>query len=282
MQGKSAFSRLRELGAKLVERDPHRVAQGLKCREDPSFVAWPTLLEEYVEGELEVHVHFQPKAGLAGTKDLSYTGDFCAAFQWPRVQFDDLKEAAFRFLDGRLVLDEAGKLDWDNDDPWSAMLVPVPHFVQDSELVALGASLPTVIRLQRLEVCDEAWGHSPELVPANRRPILRVKDAGEVDVPPLGERPGGWDRLRRRWPGVLGGQRPDEVVEDASEVVDRVADEEAELCWRLLQERGVDRPLWPTLMQVKVGLNRARIIRDVSAEGSLQRTDVNIRVRKSV
>src|SRR5438477_11958436 len=92
VQEKRGVSALRELGRKLAQREPDRVPQGLQCREDPRFVAWPTLLENYAEGEAEIHVHFEPKGPLAGTEDLSYTGDFCAAFQWPRLRrFDDLK-----------------------------------------------------------------------------------------------------------------------------------------------------------------------------------------------
>ena len=42
---------------------------------------------------------------------------------------------------------------------------------------------------------------------------------------------------------MLDGQRPDEVVESAAQIIDRLAHEEAEFCWRLLEARGVDGPL---------------------------------------
>jgi len=278
----TARQNLRKLGFKLSQRDIDLIAAGFQRRVNTLPIAWRPLLEAYAERKAEIHVHFKTHYPPIRWQNSAEKRDFCATFQWPREPlFDDLKAEVLRYAESRITPADSGEADWDEDESWMPVLVPIPHFVQDFELVALGTTLPTTIGLQRIEVCEEPWVYAPKVVTADRFPIVsreRGREGGASPLPPVGARY--WVRGQAR---ILDRQCPDEIVESAAQIIDRVANEETELCWRLLQARGIDGPLrLSEAVKVGLGFNFVSIARDVSAESLLERADVYIRVPNAV
>lgn len=189
-----------------------------------SSVGWRPLVEDYVYGDVRIHVHdlwhYQARSGL------DYTANLCATFEWPRcsltrdVQADVVGESAQRgWREG------VGQLDGRVDQMKVAMLVDLPEFLKHREGFAVGGVLPCRKWLQSLDVCDEVLVNGPEFLSRSGLPVLRIPHDRERNVAP--------STLWGDWAGrraTLGlAQGKDEMVERRTEIVDHISEDRSPL-----------------------------------------------------
>src|SRR5581483_10208296 len=228
------FDRLREFGCELSDDRRNAVLEAFKSLDDPSPIGGWSLLEGYVAGIDEIHIHGVFKPALSGeVPNHADTREFCAVLHWPELPAlencrDDLvgnlllgspsDRRNLPFPVGGVDVVKAGECSEDGD---GVVLVPVREFIEDGCPVSL-RSLPMCCkRLQRLEACVKSRIHLDQLTLDGLFPLSACVAGfdGEVDVAPrisVGDLP------TRSRPGVSLAQLPDHVVEGGAEVVDHV------------------------------------------------------------
>ena len=174
------------------------------------------LPEEYVEGQQGVHVHLRveplSESGVTGRIGRN----LCAVFK--RTQVD---------IDGPGQVGRVGNVSPCADSHLGnvrrSMLVHVGKLVQHPEGVRREL-IPSIVRLQSLDDCLRSWVDAPDFVATfPHQPVLVAKD-GKLRPPIEGVGQGAASVVRDR-------EFVGEVVERGAEVVETVADDEAEL-WR--------------------------------------------------
>lgn len=276
------WRRLAEFGFKPDKRLRDRVTQALQGRYHSPPIGWRTLLEGYVERQdrIDVVLGRQRARHYEGFAHDANAPEFCATFEWPESPlFDDLKAH---------VLCEAGRgrnavrppcfadvveADEDVGEVWAAVLIDVPKLVENPELVTLGIALPTVKRLQLLELRDKTRVDTTEAIDRLiGRPLCGIDDDGESDLPPLVTT---WDGIRRWRTAELVGECPDEVVEGGAEVVGDIPDHHSELvCGRVGDGCAVDDDVLGFDVYVGVDFVRLRL---KDTQRTFERADVYVR-----
>jgi hypothetical protein len=173
------------------------------------------LPEEYVEGQQGVHVHLWVEPLSDGGGMGSVGCDLCAIFK--RTQVD---------VHGSGQMGRVGKVGPHTDgnlrDVRCSMFVHVAKLVQLPKGVQRKL-IPSVVRLQSLDNCLRSWVDAPDFVTTfPRRPFSVAKD-GELRLSI--ERSGQMTTSMMPNSEFVG-----KVVESGSEVVETVADDEAEHC----------------------------------------------------
>ncbi len=203
-------------GEKVFERRQHfavdatvDVAQYLRDGE-PWDSFWPSLAEAYAELGIEIHVHFR-----AGFVEGGIAGDFCAVFnRTPPHEFDVVGGVA---VAGSNEAKQPGR---EKDEVGQPMLVHVVKLVKPPEGVGLSEPISSCVRLQFLDNCLRTWVDAPKHLVEFRRVLLDLdrKTGGRLDL------------AGYRSPLITGdGKLKNEVVEGASEVVEAISDDEAEV-----------------------------------------------------
>jgi hypothetical protein len=175
-----------------------------------------------------------------------------------------------------------------NGEP--AVLVDLPKFTEDSERIAPWPTLPAHIRLRLFDDCEDGWfGDEPELLAAGGWPIPFGQDDG-----PTNPNPGVATRERLgRWFLAADAQQPGDVVQSRRQVVDHIADEQADFLRRRRLEnmpRNNDRRLedWPShregsandalkTLRVSISSEGVGVQREVGADQLIELVEVYIR-----
>lgn len=172
-----------------------------------SELLWGSLAETYAERRCEMHVHFR-----AGFVNSWVAGDWCAIFHRAEDWLDFVNREECGHPEGH-----------SNSREKADMRQPV--LVLHGKLVELpegivGESVSSVVRLQPLDDCLRVWVDAPDLVAALPRIHLPVSEDGELQLPRsvFGQ---GIDAK------VGDGKLKDEVVEGRTEVVETIANDEA-------------------------------------------------------
>lgn len=185
-------------------------------------VGWRSLFENYVDGHARIHVHLgigRPY-GPARDGDLTRAPDLCATYQMPRwLLGDDLEIsniANFRTTWKRIYRENVAQFDGRVDQVKLAMLVDVAEFIKHGEEFTFGGVLPSDIRLQPLDACNECRVDGPEWI---RLPVFGFANDGERDLSPVP-----WNRIGCRTCVSLT-QLPDQLIEGRPEVESDIADD---------------------------------------------------------
>ena len=165
-----------------------------------------TLAEAYVEGRCEIHAHFR-----AGTVEGRIFGDWCAAIEKAEKALDLVNTDAVGFEErqsGEVV--QGGGM-------------RKPMLFYDLKLIKLPEGVavepvPSLVRLQPLDLCLREWINAPEHVVQFAR-ILLLKDGKRGTALNVGG---------ERSFGVRQSKLEGEIVEGGAEVVDAVSSDEAQ------------------------------------------------------
>lgn len=171
-----------------------------------SNLLWGSLAETYQEGGCELHVHF--RAGFVGG---GVAGDWCAIFN--RVE---------DWLD--FVRNDAHRHDVTETRGGEPRRVGQPVRVDVGKLVELPQGivpepLPSVVRLQPLDLCLRGWGDAPK----------RVLESAQVLSGEDGEHGFLRELARQPLPPVGGGKVEGEVVERSPQAMQTIPDDEAKV-----------------------------------------------------
>jgi hypothetical protein len=213
---------LREIGLEIEEGRYDSIREAHEGLYDVSPAEWRALTERYLKGETRAHFHVHlplpPEGGAIGRGQPIARDLFCVVYERPPISRADelhLDEASQSW---RVKLDGCPPVVF-GDEVDGAMLVSIPEFIEYIKPMPRPVRrLPAVKRLQLLETCLLSWPEAPQVVLRELGPPVRVGRDGESDATPIG--------LARRGDGVGGlaaigfGERPDEIVETSSEVVD--------------------------------------------------------------
>lgn len=185
------------------------------------------LTEQYLEGQLVIHLHFElvKGNGMFGYNDAT---KFCATYQWPwknsgaLIKGDtpsglEAQHIVPALLDVKNLQTNVG-----NDKSWMAVLVDLPQFIQDGERLPPWVVWPCTKGLQPLELCPHGFyqlkGRS-----AGATPLAIAVRCDDRERHPS---PGTLTRNRVRWrpAGIeLKCELPNKAIQSRAEVVDDIS-----------------------------------------------------------
>lgn len=212
------WDRLAKIGLVLGEDHRDSLINALEGRDEESPIGGWSLVENYAEHELEVHVHVTLLICMVGSAE-PYRAKVCTVFKWPDNATLDklyaklaLSPEEVRALRQKVVDAAKGA-----EKVKRAVLVPVPEFMEHSKRVPFRV-LPAIERLQSPEACAESWRlDRPQRSRGPVGPVRRIQNDGESNVPP---RALSRDGVGRRGTRLTDAEPPDQLVQSGPEVVD--------------------------------------------------------------
>lgn len=153
---------------------------------------FPTLAERYTEGSVEIHVHL-----------TSGAGQYCAVF-YRAVVDESLREAFIVNAKSRQIYGSGNEIKM-------PMFLDVSKAIKQSQKMIRTVKVPSLVRLQALNLCADRLCHVPQHVPDT------------VCVPVLGFRAEGESCFAIRGTAASGDETPREMIQNSPIVVERVA-----------------------------------------------------------
>jgi hypothetical protein len=265
--GQGIWERLRELGIEFPEYFHDRISQTFESLYNPRSMGWRSLLERYAVGYVGFHVHLQNRASVR--PDLLNAPYLCATFEWPRtIRLNKSERDFWREAQGFNASDTV-EPDQERGEVEVAMLVDVPEFVKNRKRVPV-RFLPTVERLQALELCTQSWSDTPEAIRwlptpgdaptggvslAGVEAVDRESDLSPpvVQVGPLAGNDGG------RHVSIGESELPNEMIQRGAEVVNHVPDDGPPFLARRL-DKGFTVDDYLASLRVVLGVNSVQIM----------------------
>jgi hypothetical protein len=153
------WERLRKLGLEFDYDRRNGIVEAFERLYNPAPVDWRSLLERYVEGDAEVHVHIRTRACVL--PDVLDASNLCATFEWPGDVLLNDSERNFWCQGARHDSPNVVEYDEEVGEVKVAVLVRVPEFIENRKRL-FGRILPAAKRLQLLDDCAKVWPDSPE------------------------------------------------------------------------------------------------------------------------
>lgn len=182
---------------------------------------WPRLLEAYVQGTTEVHVHF--RGAVAG---VAIPEDWCAVFNRATDE-QSIYDCTMTHCDFRQAFKR------EQCETERSVLIPVGQLIQLPEWMEECRIIPSIVRLQLLDDCLHLRGDSLETTFASGCEPMFIEA----------------DRKRRNFLDLLGqrtsvivnqGKLVNDVVEGGAQVLQTIPDDQGEFSGWLPQGLNVD------------------------------------------